>query len=525
MAQTNGAATPTRAGGSPPRFGPFKPIQKGPHGGLTPDQQAYLEALIARYTKRTAKSKALTARYRSQLADPRTVSGFKMLWKEMVYPIAAVRSEGSRIWDVDGNEYVDLVMGFGANFLGHRPPCVTAALEEQLRLGFEIGPQSTLAGQVAELICELTGTERVAFCNTGSEAVMAGVRAARTATGRDRIAFFSGDYHGNYDEVLARGAAQGSPRAIPIAPGVPANLLANVTVLEYGSNASIEFLRQHGREFAAVLVEPIQGRAPGVSPREFLRELRAVTEQTETALLFDEIVTGFRVHQRGAQGLFGVDADLVTYGKVIGGGVPIGILAGRRRYMDVLDGGDWRFGDDSSPEVGVTFFAGTFVRHPLALAAAAAVLKHLKEKGPALQDDLNERTGRFVQALNDHFHAVEAPLKAQHFDPGSWFYIEAPADLPMAALLFYHLRERGVHLYEGRTALFSTAHTDDDMAFILDAFKESVAEMQRGGVLPGRTPVPAPIPNARLGKDLAGRPAWFVPDPARPGKYLQVEVA
>src|SRR6185436_2488597 len=146
------------------------------------------------------------------------------------------------------------------------------------------------------------------------------------------------------------------------------------------------------------------------------------------------------------------NADLVTYGKVIGGGVPIGILAGRRRYMDVLDGGDWRYGDDSSPEVGVTFFAGTFVRHPLALAAAAAVLKHLKEQGPALQEELNERTGRFVQALNDHFDAVQTPLKAQHFRPGSWFYIEIPGDLPMAALLFYHLRERGVHLYEGRTA-------------------------------------------------------------------------
>jgi acyl transferase domain-containing protein/glutamate-1-semialdehyde aminotransferase len=529
--QINGTSASAGVGPTPrapselPRFGPFKPIQKGSLSGLSPVQRAYLDDLIARYVARTAGSKAITAKHRGHLADPRAVSGYKILWKEMVYPIAAVRSQGSRIWDVDGNEYVDLVLGFGANFLGHRPPCVMAALEEQLRLGFEVGPQSPLAGTVAEMICELTGMDRAAFCNTGSEAVMAAVRAARTVTGRDRIVFFSGDYHGNYDEVLARGGvADGRPRAFPIAPGIPANLLDNVTVLQYGSPDSVQYVRQHGSELAAVLVEPIQGRAPGASPREFLHGLRTATEETGTALIFDEIVTGFRVHQRGAQGLFDLKADLATYGKVIGGGLPLGILAGARRFMDALDGGDWRYGDASSPEVGVTFFAGTFVRHPLALAAARAVLAHLKEQGPALQDALNERTGRLVRSLNRAFEEAQAPLKAQHFQPGSWFYIEVPPDLPLASLLFYHLRERGVHLYEGRAALLSTAHTDEDTALVLAAFKETVAEMQRGGALLGRAPAAPPVPGARLGKDPAGRPAWFVADPARPGNYLQVEV-
>ena len=150
----------------------------GASGGLTPRQQQHLDDLIARYTRRTAESKRLTEAHRPHLADPRSVSGFRTAWKEMVYPIVVARSSGSRLWDVDGNEYVDLVNGFGMNLFGHSPEFVTAALRTQLRLGMEIGPQSPLAGTVAELVCEMTGMERVAFCNTGSEAMMAALRVA-----------------------------------------------------------------------------------------------------------------------------------------------------------------------------------------------------------------------------------------------------------------------------------------------------------------------------------------------------------
>src|SRR4029077_8135823 len=157
------------------------------------------------------------------------------IWKEMVYPIVTERSQGSRLWDVDGNEYVDMTNGFGSILFGHRPDFVIRAVSEQMEKGFEIGPQSPLAGKVAELLCRMTGMERAAFCNTGSEAVVAAIRTARTVTGRDKIAMFTGAYHGIFDEVLARPAVRGGvPQAQPIAPGIPQARTDNIIVLEYG---------------------------------------------------------------------------------------------------------------------------------------------------------------------------------------------------------------------------------------------------------------------------------------------------
>ena len=371
-------------------FGPFKAIEKGAAGGLTERQQAALDKLVARYNRRTAKSKALAQQHRAYFCDPRAAGNFRQLWKEMVYPIVCAKSKGSRIWDIDGNEYIDVTMGFGANYLGHSPDFVMQAVEEQMKLGVEIGPQSPIAGEVARMICEFTGMDRATFCNTGSEAVMAAFRVARTVTGREKIVYFYGDYHGIFDEVLGRPALfDGVPGAMPIAPGIPH--LANMMILEYGNPSSLDTIRRHAGEIAAVIVEPVQSRHPDLQPREFLQELRRVTQEHEIALIFDEVITGFRVAPGGAQEYFGVKADLATYGKVVGGGMPIGVLAGSATYMDALDGGFWQYGDDSSPPTGVTFFAGTFVRHPLAMAAAHAVLKHLKAAGPALQEQANQR--------------------------------------------------------------------------------------------------------------------------------------
>ena len=357
------------------------------------------------------------------------------------------------------------------------------AVEEQLKLGVEIGPQSRLAGDVAKMICEFTGMERVTFCNTGSEAVMAALRVARTVTGRNKVVFFSGDYHGIFDEVLSRPSTiGGNPGAAPIAPGIPTENLENVMVLEYGSPASLQTVKNHLSEIAAVLVEPVQARHPDLQPKEFLKELRRITEEAETALIFDEVITGFRVDPAGAQGWFGIKADMATYGKVVGGGMPIGILAGKATLMDALDGGMWSFGDSSFPEVGVTFFAGTFVRHPLAMAAAHAVLSHLKAEGASLQKDLNAKTFRFVQTLNEYFSERQVPIRLQNFS--SLFYYDFHPDLKYAGLLFYCLREKGVHIWEGRVGFLSTAHTAEDVEFLVRAFKESISELQEAGFLP-----------------------------------------
>ena len=174
-----------------------------------------------------------------------------------------------------------------------------------------------------------------------------------------------------------------------------------MVVLDYGEANSLEWIRKNAEDLAAVLVEPVQSRHPDLQPIEFLKELRDITQKSGTALVFDEVVTGFRVHAGGCQALFGIRADLATYGKVVAGGMPIGILAGKSEYMDALDGGTWHLGMISYPEVGVTFFAGTFVRHPLAVAATLAVLEHLQKQGPSLQEALTERTQYLVRVLKE----------------------------------------------------------------------------------------------------------------------------
>jgi len=504
-----------------PAFGPYKPIEKRSGGGLTDNQQRALDDFMDRYIARTRRSKELTQEHRAHFADPRSVAGFRMLWKEIVYPIVTDRSAGSKLWDVDGNEYVDLVCGFGSSLFGHAPRFVVEAVEKQLRSGIEIGPQSPMAGQVARELCELVGMERAGFCNTGSEAVTAAIRVARTVTGRDRIAMFTGAYHGIFDEVLVRPTTiDGVLRSMPIAPGVPAGALGNVAVLEYGDPASLEILEEHGEEFAAVLVEPVQSRRPDLQPIEFVREVRRITERSGTALVFDEIVTGFRTHPKGAQALFDVRADLATYGKVLGGGLPIGVITGHARFTDALDGGGWSYGDESFPEVGVTFFAGTFVRHPLALAAARAVLTHLREQGPELQRTLNRRTTRFVDTLNEHAERAGAPVRVTHFS--SWYMFNFPHDVLYASLFYAYMRAKGIHIWEGRPGFLTTAHTDEDIERVIAAFDETLSEMQEAGFLPSSEKRP-PVPDARRGRDPMGREAWFVPDPKRPGKYLQVK--
>ena len=496
-------------------FGPYRPINKCRGGALTATEQDFLDGFIARFTRRTAESKRLAQSHRDHHADPRAVSGFRAEWKEMVYPISVERSSGSKLWDVDGNEYIDMLNGFGVTMFGHSPRFVTEAVERQLKLGVEIGPQTPLAGRAAELICELTGMDRACFCNTGSEAVMAALRLARTVTGRDKVVLFTGSYHGTFDEVLVRANPSAAKlSALPIAPGIPPANVANVIVLEYGDPDSLAILKSHAHDLAAVLVETVQSRHPDLQPREFLREVRSITRDSGTALIFDEVVTGFRVHPGGVQALFGIRADMATYGKVIGGGFPVGVLAGRKVFMDALDGGAWRYGDDSFPEVGVTFHAGTFVRHPLAMAAVWAVLNHLKTAGPQLQEGLNKRAAQFAETLNAHFEAFGVPTRIRNF--GSVLYFKFPTDLRFSSLLYYALRYRGVHIYEGFPFFLTTAHTDSDLDYVIGAFKEAISEMQQAGFLPP-PPEQADEPRAhRIGHDLSPTTAPAAPEAVAP---------
>ncbi|MBS1821267.1 MAG: amino acid adenylation domain-containing protein [Acidobacteria bacterium] len=464
-------------------YTPFKPLQKNVSGELTQRQLDHIRHLTDSYTTRTRTSKSKTQESRQYLADPRVVAGFRAQWKELIYPIVTNRSKGSHIWDLDGNEYVDILNGFGPIMLGHRPDFVEEAIAKQLHEGFEIGPQTILAGEVAKALCEMTGNERATFCNTGSEAVMAAMRLARTISGKSKIVFFAGDYHGMFDEVLVKGfKRQGVPQSAPIAPGIPRESVSNMIVLDYGTAESLEWIRSHIGELAAVLVEPVQSRHPNLQPVEFLREIRRITEQADVCLIFDEVVTGFRSHPGGCQTLFGVHADLATYGKVLAGGMPMGVLAGKAKYLDALDGGMWHYGDDSFPEVGVTFFAGTFVRHPLAMAACAAVLKYLKEQGPQLQERLTQRTAQLIARLNSLFAQNELPVRIETF--ASFFYFAFPSDYRFSSIFYTHLRSKGIYLLEGFPCFLTTEHSDADLEKVFRAFHETIAEMQAGDLLP-----------------------------------------
>jgi amino acid adenylation domain-containing protein len=473
---------PSATGAPEVKHGSYRPLQPRVQQDLDGDQQEYLSTLIAKYVKRTPGSKRLTDKARVHLADPRAVAGFRPQWKEMVYPLVTDRAKGSKVWDVDGNEYIDIVNGYGAIMFGHSPQFVLDAVRAQIDLGVAIGPQSPLAGEVAAQICEMTGNDRATFCNTGSEAVMAAIRVARTVTGRDRIIYFAGDYHGTFDEVLVRNTPRGT---VPLAPGIPIANTGNVVVLEYGADASLDYIRKNAGEIAAVLIEPVQTRNPGLQPIVFIKTVREITEQAEIALIIDEVVTGFRLAPGGVQETFGVRADLATYGKVIGGGYPIGVLSGKAQFMDALDGGAWQYGDSSIPEVGVTFFAGTFVRHPQALAAARSVLNHLKAAGPQLQLDLNRKTAELATRLDNFFVERGVPSRIHHF--ASWFYFTFHNDARLGSLLYYAMREKGIHIQEGYPCFLTTAHSESELETVEAVFRETVEEMQRSNALPSHS--------------------------------------
>ncbi len=474
----------------------YRPDAKKAGPELTPEKKAFVDDIVATYAERNKGSKAFTEKNRARLADPRTASGFRADWKEMIFPIVSNRSKGSRIWDVDGHEYIDLVNGFGQTAFGHAPDFVVEAMKKQMDAGFAIGPQTPLAGEAAELICELTGHERVTFCNTGSEAVMAAMRVARAVTGRERIVIFANDYHGQFDEVLVKGRNRGgNPVALPIAAGIPNGSVSNMVVLRYGAPESLDWIRANADDVAAVIIEPVQSRHPELRPQEFVRSLRDIATASEFALVFDEVVTGFRVHSGGMQAVWGIRGDMATYGKVVGGGMPIGVLTGDSRFMDALDGGYWNYGDDSVPMVAPTFFAGTFVRHPVVLSAVKAVLEHIKGEGAALYDRVANRTEALVAEINSDLEKRGIGPVVNGYK--SWFYTDFSSLDPLGGLIYPLMRMNGIHTQDGYPCFLTTEHSEADFQAIAQAYRDAVDALQSVGILaPKGVSAPATVVEA-----------------------------
>jgi glutamate-1-semialdehyde aminotransferase len=240
------------------------------------------------------------------------------------------------------------------------------------------------------------------------------------------------------------------------------------------------------------------------------------------------------MHPGGAQAIFNIKADIGTYGKVIGGGLPIGVIAGKKDLMDALDGGQWQYGDDSIPEVGVTYFAGTFVRHPLALATAKASLQYMAAKGPELQTSINKKAEYLATRLNAELEQRQLPFYIAQF--GSLWKTKFKEDTPCYELMFTLMREKGIHIWDGFPCFMTEAHTKEDVEKIISVFIDSVDEIIAAGFYKkvlhksnGNnksdfiTADKIHSPGAKLGRDKSGNPAWFISDPEQPGKYLQIK--
>ncbi|AZZ36354.1 hypothetical protein CIK05_05965 [Bdellovibrio sp. qaytius] len=478
-----------------------------------------------KYNQKTQASKDFAERSRKVHADPRAVSGFRPETKEITYPIVVKKSEGQYLWDLNDNTYIDMLCGFGSNFFGNKNTQIMNAMQEQLKAGIEVGPQHSLALDAAQLVVDLTGNERAAFCNTGSEAVLGAIRIARTVTAKKKIVSFAGSYHGINDDVIVRTGANG--QTIPAASGIAPESVSNTIVLEYGVQTSLDYIRANVDDIAGVLVEPVQSRRCNFQPAQFLTDLRALTTELDICLIFDEIITGFRIQADGAQGFFNIKADLCTYGKIIGGGLPIGIVAGKAKYMNALDGGPWTFGDDSSPQDGVTYFAGTFVRHPLALAACKASLEIIKANPKSLFLDLNKKSEKFVNELNQLFVNENFPLTFDRF--GS---LMKPrwTQTPLASEVFFALlRYNGVHSYDGFPWFVNLAHTEAQLQEVITVFKKAINEMKTLGLFTTGTYamsridfIEAKAERTIIGKDQNGFPATFIEDKNNPGAYIQL---
>jgi glutamate-1-semialdehyde aminotransferase len=445
---------------------------------LSSAQLRYIAQFVDAYAARTPGSAAARRATWPVLADPRSSSGYSItgpaamreFWiatKRIRYPIVGQRCAGSRGWDIDGNEYIDFGLGFGVYLFGYSPDFVVEALHRRIDVGMTMGFQSDVARDVAERVAGMTGMARVAFANTGAEAVMVALRLARAATGRNKIVVFAGSYHGSSDATIP-----GLGMVLGVAPGA----IQDTIVLPYGADASLQRIAELGDQLAAVLVEPVQGRQLHLHPAGFLAELRRITAEHGTALIFDEVMLGFRIHQGGCQAHFGIKADLATYGKIIGGGLPIGAIAGSARFMDPLDGGPWSDTDGSLPEVDKIWYSGTFTKNPLTMTAARAVVERLWQAGPALQERLNQRAEAVVDRLSIWLREHRMPVSIARF--GSMFRFVGP---PAMTLLTHHLALRGIYTQENMLFFVSVAHSDKDLVALEEAVKDSMLTMRKGG--------------------------------------------
>ncbi len=392
-------------------------------------------------------------------------------------PIFIDRAEGAYLFDIDGNRYVDYIGSWGPMILGHGHPAVVAAVEAALRRGTSYGAPTLAENELAELIVEaVPSIEKVRLVSSGTEATMSAIRLARGFTGRPMIVKFAGNYHGHVDSLLVAAGSSAATLGVPNSPGVTEGTARDTLVLRYNDVQAVEdAFAEHAAKIAAVIVEPVAGNMGCVrSTPEFCHALRETTDRHGALLIFDEVMTGFRVAYGGAQTLLGVRPDLTTLGKIIGGGLPVGAYGGRADVMDhVLPAGK-------------VFQAGTLSGNPLATAAGAATLKILRDTNPyPLLEEFSSRLQRGLEAAAKQSgvpaHVVRCGSMMTLFfnDPPILNWDSAAAcNTKRYARYFWGMIERGVYLPCSQfEALFvSTAHSEQDIDATVAAAQEVLSE-------------------------------------------------
>lgn len=391
-------------------------------------------------------------------------------------PAFIAKGQGAYLFDIDGNQYVDYIGSWGPHILGHRHPAILSAIQNALETGTSFGAPTIAESDLAELVVELVpSVEKVRMVNSGTEATMSAIRVARGFTGRDMIVKFAGCYHGHVDSLLVQAGSGALTLGAPSSPGVPNGCTADTLVLPYNDPAALkEAFATYGDKLATVIMEPVCGNMGCVIPSdEFLTALRELCTSNGTILIFDEVMTGFRVSMNCAQHRLGVTPDLTTLGKIIGGGMPVGAYGGRADIMDAV-----------SP-VGSVYQAGTLSGNPVAMASGLATLQQLKQSNPYPQ--LDQRAAQLEKGFLAAGNSAGIPVQVNRVGSMMTLFFSAhpvsdlnsatASDTDRFAKWFHLMLDRGVYLpcSQFEAMFISAAHTEADIAQTVDAAHEVMA--------------------------------------------------